>query len=143
MFEIRTEIRIDASAERVYRALTEFAEYPDWNPLIKEIKGSPREGETIKARFLAGGILIGFSAKVTVAEHDREFGWVGGLRYVFRGEHRFVIEPLAEGGVLLVQSERFTGFMAPLLRPVLERFNKPHYAEVDIALKHRAGSLLP
>jgi uncharacterized protein YndB with AHSA1/START domain len=33
MKEIHTEIEINASAEKVWRVLTDFAAYSEWNPL--------------------------------------------------------------------------------------------------------------
>jgi uncharacterized protein YndB with AHSA1/START domain len=37
--EINTEILINATPKKVWSILTNFAEYPNWNPFIKSIKG--------------------------------------------------------------------------------------------------------
>jgi uncharacterized membrane protein len=34
MKEIHTEIEINAPAEKVWRVLTDFAAYPEWNPFV-------------------------------------------------------------------------------------------------------------
>ena len=39
MKELHSEIEIDASAERVWGILTDFASYPEWNPFIRRISG--------------------------------------------------------------------------------------------------------
>jgi hypothetical protein len=42
MLEIRTEIDIEASPPRVWRALTDFKTFPDWNPFVLAVEGEPR-----------------------------------------------------------------------------------------------------
>jgi uncharacterized protein YndB with AHSA1/START domain len=39
MRELRTEIEINASAEKVWRMLIDFDAYPLWNPFIRSIEG--------------------------------------------------------------------------------------------------------
>jgi hypothetical protein len=38
MKELHTEIEINASAERVWRVLTDFAAYPKWNPFVRRVE---------------------------------------------------------------------------------------------------------
>src|SRR5208337_3854746 len=35
MKEIHTEIEINAPAEKVWKVLTDFAAYPEWNPFVR------------------------------------------------------------------------------------------------------------
>ena len=44
MYNIVTEIDLQTSAARVWAALTDFASYRAWNPVIESIDGSPTEG---------------------------------------------------------------------------------------------------
>lgn len=53
MKEINTEIEINASAEKVWQLLTDFAAYPHWNPFMRSIKGKPEEGDEVKSEFRA------------------------------------------------------------------------------------------
>jgi uncharacterized protein YndB with AHSA1/START domain len=39
MKEIHTGIEINASAEKVWRVLTDFAAYPEWKPFVRRIDG--------------------------------------------------------------------------------------------------------
>lgn len=41
MRELNTEIEIKASAARVWRLLTDFDAYPQWNPFIRSVEGKP------------------------------------------------------------------------------------------------------
>ncbi len=50
MKELHSEIEIDAPAERVWRLLTDFASYPEWNPFIRSISGQPTPGERLEVR---------------------------------------------------------------------------------------------
>jgi uncharacterized protein YndB with AHSA1/START domain len=48
MKEIYTEIEINASAGIVWDILTDFDNFPNWNPFIKKISGILQEGERIE-----------------------------------------------------------------------------------------------
>jgi uncharacterized protein YndB with AHSA1/START domain len=51
MNELRTEIIIDASPEKVWKALTDLDKYPDWNPFICHAVGKAKLGETVDIDF--------------------------------------------------------------------------------------------
>ncbi|MFC2087063.1 SRPBCC family protein [Bacteroidota bacterium] len=42
---LKTEIIIDAPAERIWSILTDFEKFPEWNPFIKSVQGEVKEGE--------------------------------------------------------------------------------------------------
>ncbi|MDY9920045.1 MAG: SRPBCC family protein [Proteiniphilum sp.] len=46
--EIRTEIIIRATSEKIWDILTDFENYPNWNPFITFIKGKVEEGSPEK-----------------------------------------------------------------------------------------------
>ena len=50
MKELHSQIEINASAERVWQLLTDFASYPQWNPFIRRISGEPTTGERLQVR---------------------------------------------------------------------------------------------
>ena len=49
MKELRSEIEIQASAERVWQLLTDFASFPQWNPFIRKASGNIRVGNDSKS----------------------------------------------------------------------------------------------
>ena len=103
---LHSEIEIDAPAERVWRMLTDFASYSQWNPFIRTISGQPTKGERLEVRIEPpGGRGMTFKPKVLTAEPNRELRWLGHLLVpeLFDGEHSFIIQPLEENRVRFVQ----------------------------------------
>jgi hypothetical protein len=140
-YQIDTEIEINAGPGTVWRILTDFATYPDWNPFIRAIGGEPTRGAQIGVRIQPSGArAMSFRPTILVADVGSELRWLGRflLPGVFDGEHRFVIQKQAERRVLFRQSERFSGILLPLLRGGLERDTKRGFEEMNLALKARA-----
>jgi len=67
--ELYTEIQIKATSERVWRLLTDFASYPQWNPFIRRASDKPEKGEKLEVYLQpegAGGMT--FRPRVLTAE---------------------------------------------------------------------------
>ncbi len=138
--ELRTEVEIDASPERVWGVLTDFASFPQWNPFVRRLAGELGEGATLEAELHPpGGRAMTFRPTVLEATPERMFRWRGrmGPPGVFEGEHRFAIEPLDGNRTRFVQSERFTGALAPLLLLLIEKSTRRGFEEMNAALKRR------
>ena len=45
---VDTKIEIHTPIERVWEILTDFDLYPDWNPIIRRIKGEMKEGTRLE-----------------------------------------------------------------------------------------------
>lgn len=136
-----TEIEIEASAERVWAVLVDFASYSQWNPFVRSAVGVPQQGARLQIVIQpSGGKAMRFSPVVLVAEAGRELRWLGRFLVpgLFDGEHSFIIEPLAEGKVRFQQSERFSGILVGLFRASLDRDTKRGFEEMNRALKARA-----
>ena len=138
---IRTEIEINASADRVWGVLTDFASYPEWNPFITRISGSPIVGSRIETFIQPpGGRGMRFKPTVLAFAPDREFRWLGNvlIRGIFDGEHSFRIERVTQERVRFVQEERFSGMLAvpPLLR-MATRGAQEGFEAMNQALKQR------
>ena len=138
---LHTEVDIDATAERVWAVLSDFASYPQWNPFIRSVEGVPQQGARLRIVVQpSGSKVMRFSPVVLAAEAGRELRWLGRfvLPGVFDGEHRFAIELLGEGKVRFHQSERFSGILVGLLRASLDRDTRRGFEEMNQALKLRA-----
>jgi hypothetical protein len=143
MKEIHTEIEINAPAEKVWRVLTDFAAYPEWNPFVRRLDGEVSVGARLQVYIQsAGGKGMSFRPTVLDAEPNKELRWLGHLWFpgIFDGEHSFVIEPLGDGRVRFVQRERFKGLLVPFLSKMLDRDTRRGFEEMNRALKLRAES---
>jgi hypothetical protein len=121
--------------------LTNFENYPTWNPFIKKISGKAARNEKLKVHMSdpRGGTMV-FMPTVLVAEIDRELRWLGRSEGdVFNGEHRFLIEPIENNNkVRFTQSEKFTGSMVASLKRWLDTAVKQNFEDMNMALKQRA-----
>jgi hypothetical protein len=144
MKELHSEIEIYASAERVWRLISDFPSYPQWNPFIRRITGEPTTGERLEVRIEPpGGRGMTFRPTVLNAELNRELRWLGHLLVprLFDGEHSLTIQPLEEHRVRFVQREVFRGLLVPLFARNLDNNTKRGFEEMNHALKERAETL--
>ena len=144
MKELHSEIEIDASVERVWDILTDFASYPQWNPFIRSISGELKVGQRLEVR-LEPPDSRGITLRPTVlrAEPNRLMRWVGHLLVpgLFDGEHSLVTEPLEENRVRFVQHDAFKGVLVSLLARSLDKNTLRGFEEMNQALKERAEVL--
>ena len=141
--QIETAIEINASAETVWKILTDFDAHPSWNPFVREISGVPREGERLRVFIQpAGSKGMMFKPTVLKAEEDRELRWLGKLFIpgLFDGEHYFRIEPIGENRVRFVHGENFSGILVGLFAKSLDKGTADGFRAMNEALKRRAES---
>lgn len=141
MKELRSEIEIKASAERVWQLLTDFAHFPQWNPFIRRASGNVKLGERLDVYMQPSGANgMTFRPTVLNAEPNRELRWIGHLLIpgLFDGEHIFNIESLGTNRVRFVQREIFTGLLVPLFAKQLDTDTQRGFEEMNRALKIRA-----
>jgi hypothetical protein len=141
MKELRSEIVIEASAERVWGLLTDFTRFPEWNPFIRRARGNVREGQRLEVHMQPSGANgMTFRPTVLKAEPNRELRWIGHLLIpgLFDGEHIFTIEPLGPDRVRFVQREIFTGLLVPLFARGLDTDTQRGFEEMNQALRVQA-----
>ncbi len=141
MQELRTEVEIQAPADRVWAVLTDFAAFPQWNPFMPRAGGTLKPGERLEIRLQpAGGQGMTIRPTLLTVEPGRELRWLGRLILpgVFDGEHSFTLEPLGSDRVRLVQREVFTGVLVPILMRLVGRGTRLGFEAMNQALKVRA-----
>jgi hypothetical protein len=141
MKELRSEIEIQASAERVWHLLTDVAGFPRWNPFIRRAGGNVLVGEQLDVYLQPSGARgMRFRPTVLKAEPNRELRWLGHLVVpgLFDGEHIFIIEPMGPDRVRFIQREIFTGLLVPLFARGLDADTHRGFEEMNKALKAKA-----
>lgn len=136
--ELFTQIDIDASPARIWAVLTDFSAYAEWNPCIPRAAGEARAGSRLEVEIAWPGLRRGpYVLQVLDAEPTRELRWLGhlGRPGLMDGDHRFVIEPIGDGRSRLVQNERFSGWLVPLMAPWLRRNVLVGFERMNAALK--------
>lgn len=87
---ITTEIEIESTPERVWQELTDFKNYPHWNPFIKQISGKLNEGAELQIYLmLPQGKPMVFHPTVIEIKPTKRFVWLGRVLFagLFDGEH--------------------------------------------------------
>ena len=140
MKEIRTEIIINTSKEEVWSILTNFSEYPEWNPFIRSLEGQAvKDTKLVATLHLKGRKPMVFKPVVTVSDEKKKFEWLGTTPLnVVNGMHYFILEDISERQVRFVHGEQFTGILA---KPFLKKLAVPTqqgFLEMNKALKDRA-----
>jgi len=139
--EIKTEILINASPEKLWAILTDFESYSKWNPFIKSITGNVVVGHTIVARLEppeASGMT--FKPKVLSFDKNKKFSWLGHLLFpgLFDGEHQFKLIDNGNGTTTFIQSEKFQGILVPLFKKMLDVNTVNGFNQMNQKLKELA-----
>jgi hypothetical protein len=139
--EVRSEIEINSYPENVWKILTDFATYDQWNPFINQITGLPTEGSKIDIYIeTPSGKNRKYSPRITKVEEGRELRWFGksSLPGFLNAEHIFTIEELQPGSVRFIQREVFDGLLTRLFGKGLDTDVMQGFQDMNDALKKRA-----
>lgn len=137
-YELRTEILISASPQKIWEVLTDFDNYPNWNPFIKSIQGQLNVGEKITVRLEppdAKGITM--TPKVLAFEANKQFRWIGNfvLPGLFDGEHIFELVDNKDGTTTFIQRENFKGILVGTFKKMLDNNTKRGFEMMNQQLK--------
>ncbi|MEW2389151.1 SRPBCC domain-containing protein [Streptomyces venezuelae] len=147
-------VRLSASLEmratpaEVWRVLTDFESYPEWNPFITRAEvtshdGRLEEGATMRNRMHDASGDTEFEPEIKEVERNAELRWLGKVPpgWIADGEHRFRIERTGPGRVRFTQSERFTGVAVPFVEGKLDDDTLPQFHAMNRALAQRVAEL--
>ena len=139
--EIKTEILIHATPEKVWVLLTDFDNYKNWNPFIPSITGEVAVGNTITVRLEPPGARgMTVRPKVLAFEPNKELRWLGHLFLpgLFDGEHKFELIARGDGTTTFRQTEKFNGILVPLLKKMLDENTANGFNLMNQKLKESA-----
>ena len=141
MPSIKTTVDIHASAEVVWRVLTDFPEYGKWHPLFASLQGKLSVGKRLKLRARdkqkRDHQFTPLVVKVVPAAELRWRRWRL-LEGVFDREQIFLIVPNGVKGVRFVQREKFSGLLVSLLMPIVAKKTLKAIMLVNLAIKRAA-----
>jgi hypothetical protein len=115
--ELSSTIDIDASIERVWLVVTNFAAYPQWNRFIR-IRGELVAGTRVEFDIrMLGRRRFRFRGKVLLVQPEHKLQWSGNLVVprLLAAEHRITLHRLGDRRTRVTQSTRLSGLLVPSL----------------------------
>ncbi|CUH66861.1 Polyketide cyclase / dehydrase and lipid transport [Thalassovita gelatinovora] len=108
--EINTAIDLPASIDAVWLVLADIESYPQWNPYHVRVDRVLQRGRKLTVDIVKpNGKSLTIRPRVLEVEEHRSLVWDGGPAGLFRGEHRFDLEPINPGCTRLHHTEVFSG----------------------------------
>ena len=112
--ELRFEVEIAAPVARVYRVLTDFPSYEEWNPFLTSVSGQLLVGQKLSVEMsLPEGRIYLLEPQVTQVTENTELRWCGQFLFpaLLQAEHFFVLSERPGGITRVVQGQNFSGFL--------------------------------
>lgn len=141
MAETVTDIIIDAPAERVWQALSDFPSYPDWNPLVRRVGGTLAPGAHLAVTLAASdGSERTAHPTVVHLRPGREMRWRDrpGVPWLMDTESSFKIEPLGPEQIRFVHWQATSGLLALFLGASGDTRLRERLNAMNVALKGQA-----
>ena len=138
MKELATEIKINSRPEIVWKILTDFKNYSQWNPILVKIIGELSIGSQLEIHLKTiGGKNRIYHPKITKIIPNHELRWRGQFLFskIFSGERVFLIEKLSDNKVNLVNKEIFSGIGVKLAPQKMEDDILASFKKMNEALK--------
>ena len=139
---LETSITIDASAEEVWSAFSDFNNWESWNPFIIESLGHAVEGTRLKNTMLNGDKTMVFKPKIIKVEENKELIWKGHLIIpgLFDGRHGFRIEVVNDQKVRFINYEDFSGILSGIILKKIGKETEINFDKMNQALKKEVES---
>ncbi|MHB8135714.1 MAG: SRPBCC family protein [Anaerolineaceae bacterium] len=140
MKELCTKIEISASAEKVWQILTNFPQYPEWNPFITSVSGQAIVNEKVDVSIHSFSKKIKLHCTIVRVVPNKLLVWEYHVTHpiLFRGEHHLSIEAIDVERVCFIDSEIFNGILVFTQAKDLDTNTKQGFVAMDQALKTRA-----
>lgn len=138
--QYHTEIVIEAAPADVWRTLTDFAAWPEWNPLVRWFRGDPAVDR--RARVFIIPLGREFEVTVQTFREADELTWMGTqlASWFLAGEHYYRLEKVGESATRLMHGECFRGLGAGFIpRSFLSRMEAA-FTRHNVLLKSRVES---
>ncbi|MBI1824219.1 MAG: SRPBCC domain-containing protein [Nitrospirae bacterium] len=138
MREIRTEIEITSPPTKVWRILTQFDNWKNWNPIINEASGVASLGSDLSIAMRGNNGKDGpkYMPKITIFEEPKSFRWRAKMmaEFLFTNDKVFELEETGSG-TRLIHKELFSGMLVPLFWSKLNQGVPPMLKSMNDSLK--------
>jgi hypothetical protein len=136
MKSFETRITIKATAEKIWRILTDGPGYASWNTTYHKLEGNIALGEKLALHVKISPRV--FKVKVAELVPNQKMVWADGMPFgLFKGERTYTLTPKGDGTVEFFMIEVFSGLMSPLIVKSIPDMG-PAFAEFAACLKKQA-----
>ena len=122
MKELYTEIQINAPASEVWKALTDFSQYENWNPFIIKAQGELKLSAMLNITIRPPGKKAqNHRIRLLKVDPEKELRWLGhflSIPGIIDGEHVFALGTNSDGSVRVIHREYFRGLLVPFVWPI-------------------------
>jgi len=139
--DLTTEIEINSSPQAVWDILTDFSNYPQWNPILTKVVGQLSIGNKLEIHITTvGGKSRIYHPKITKIVPNQDLRWTGKffLPQIFSGERIFLIEKVSNDKINFVNKEIFSGIGIKLAPQKMENDILSSFKKMNEALKKTA-----
>jgi hypothetical protein len=139
--DLTTEIEINSSPQAVWDILTDFSNYPQWNPILTKVVGQLSIGNKLEIHITTvGGKSRIYHPKITKIVPNQDLRWTGKffLPQIFSGERIFLIEKVSNDKINFVNKEIFSGIGIKLAPQKMENDILLSFKKMNEALKKTA-----
>ncbi|MFQ3322865.1 MAG: hypothetical protein ACI90U_000677 [Pseudomonadales bacterium] len=119
VYTATAEVNISATPTKIWRVLTEFTLYKNWNPYLIATEGELKSGQEITITLRNKNFDKPFTTTPVIASvnKNKSFHWVNGFPVpgIYDSKHYFILKPTGNGQTILLQYEEFRGVLVWLL----------------------------
>ena len=140
-YTIRSDpVTIDAPVETVWRVLTDFDRYVEWNPFTPYVDAELAMGARVDMRVAMGPFRLKQTEIVCALEPPSRLAWrtTVGARWLLQAVREQRIESLGDDTCRYATSDAFRGVLMPLVILLTGGFVRRGFNAVAVALKRRA-----
>ncbi len=141
MREIRTEIEIAASTNKVWGILTDLENWKEWNPVVGAASGNTSLGARLDITMCCEDGKDGpkYSPTIIDFEEPKVFRWRATITAGFLFTNDKIFELIeTEDGTRVIHTEAFSGILVPLFWGKLNEGILPMLKTMNDALKIEA-----
>ena len=133
-------VTIEAPVETVWRVLTDFDRYGEWNPFTPYVKAELAMGAPVDMRVAMGAFRLKQTEIICALEPPRRLAWrtTIGAHWLLHAVREQRLEALGEAACRYATTDEFRGVLMPLVMLPSGGFVRRGFNAVAWALKRRA-----